>query len=273
MARGSSRAASRQVNTSSETVFDALTILSRTDRPLGVADFHRLLDEPTSSIHRALMTLEETGYGARYQGNAKYVPGPMCHNLVRALVNRYPIRGHARPFMRRIMDVVDGATTLHVRLGWYALRVGSIESRGDFQEGRRVGEARPLHEPVAPLTILSFLDDSEIERYRAWSITRAGTPFPPLPEIAETRARGWLVGEDPDRPGQTWVNLPLRHAGGATVAAIGVSLPARLIAENGPEWREVLATVASLQRGLAEDPAAAAVPFGHLDPDAIVLPD
>ena len=41
-----------------------------------------LVGLPTATAHRALATLEESGYVARYQASARYVMGPMVPGLM-----------------------------------------------------------------------------------------------------------------------------------------------------------------------------------------------
>lgn len=260
-----------QGNISSETIFEALEVISRADRPMGVVDFHREMSEPTSSIHRAIATLEETDMVARHGGGSKFVPGPMCHHLVRALAARFPLRAFARPRLARLAAATSGMVTLNVRLGWYGVRLLAIEGASEYSDTRRIGEVRLLHEPVAPLTIMAFAECGVPEAYRRFVAARhvdqtAGADWALLSRrAAEGCRRAFLEAPDDTAPDRRWFGLPLRDTEGRVVAAVAASIVA-----GGQE--AVVTAVAALQRDLDAASGVAAGPFSHVPADAIVLP-
>jgi DNA-binding IclR family transcriptional regulator len=269
------------INTSSETIFEALGELARTPHPIGISELQRSLGEPISSIHRALATLEEAYYAVRYEGTAKFVPGPMCFHLVRALVNRFQIRKAALPTLRALAAVTEGSATLNVRLGWFSLRVASAEGRIDYYQGRRVGEARLLHEDVAPLSMLSASSDRAVADYRAFIARRMPSRIhealsPSLDRIiTDARERGYVVRPDRERPDRSWAGVPLSDGTGAPFAAISVVLPeTRTSRRKAPDgaMQDVLAVAADLQRQVLEDAALSQVPFSHIPADELILP-
>jgi DNA-binding IclR family transcriptional regulator len=263
-------------NISSETVFQMLRVLSRTDRPIGAADIHRITGEPTSSVHRAIATLEEAQFVARDQGSSRFVPGRMCSHLVRALINRYAVRHVAQPYLMRLVHLADGPVTINARLGWYSIRLASLDGRAEYHEARRVGEARLLHLDAAPLAILSFLPDGERGAYLRFALARTGQSGATLALdalIAQVRHGDHVRRPDPARSDRLWIGYPLRNTQGKVVASVAVSMPAPASAK-GPEaelQREIAATVAALQRDMDSDPAQSAAPFETLDPDTILI--
>jgi DNA-binding IclR family transcriptional regulator len=264
-------------NISSEAVFETLRQLSRTDRPLGLADLHNLTGEPSSSVHRAIATLEETGFAARYKGRAQFVPGPMCSHLVRAVVKRWGVTRVARPYVVRLMELTGGAGTLNARLGWYAVRLLSLDGRIEYAEARRVGEVRFLHHDLAPLTILGALRPGELARYTAFVGRVAGgdAEKPAIGRGLREAARdGHFQLPDPGHPGRAWIGKPVRNpATGHVMAALSVS--ARVDSDGQPDptlLREYEACMAQLHAELADRPEACVAPYASIDPDAIVFP-
>ena len=73
------------VNSSALHVFEILRLVSRTDTPPGVADISRRLNLPTSTVHRALATLEQSQYLSRLESAPRYKLGPMPQFLTRAV--------------------------------------------------------------------------------------------------------------------------------------------------------------------------------------------
>jgi len=274
------RAVRRHVNTSSEMAFRVLQLLSRTDRPLGVADLHRITGEPTSSIHRALITLEESGFASRFDQSTKFGPGPVAYHLVRALIGRFPLRQAALPALRAMVESSDGAAAANVRLGWFSLRVGLSEGRQEYYLQRRLGEARLLHTGAAPLAMLATLDDDEIAQFRAFVARevpqQAHAALSPSLEraIGGARKRGFLVRPDPMRRGRSWIAFAIRDLGGKAQAAIACSLREEDMAagEQTPAaLRKVAGIVERLQAQVDADPSLLASPYADIPPDQIRL--
>jgi DNA-binding IclR family transcriptional regulator len=263
-------------NISSEAVFETLRQLSRADRPLGLADLHDLTGEPSSSVHRAIATLEETGFAARYQGRAQFVPGRMCSHLVRAVVARWAVTRVARPYVVRLVELTGGAGTLNARLGWYAVRLLSLDGRIEYAEARRVGEVRFLHQDLAPLTILGALRPGDLARYTAFVERRLGAR-PQNPTVAQRLKQagrdGYFQQAHPGHPGRAWIGMPIRNpATGHVMAAVAVS--AALAANGEPEpalLREYAACIAQLHAELAERAEACVSPYATIDPDSILF--
>jgi DNA-binding IclR family transcriptional regulator len=262
-------------NISSEAAFKMLRVLAGAEQPLGVADLHRLTGEPTSSVHRAIATLEETGYAARYQGSARFMPGRMCNHLVRALVARYAIRRTAQPYLARLVDLAAGTGTVNVRLGWYSLRVLALDGRLEYVENRRIGQPRYLHEDLAPLTMLCFMRERDRQRYVAFLARQTGRRAESfgVPALARAALRdGYALRRDQAREDRAWLGFPLMGADGQPASAISLSTPTASDGSVDPELlAEIRSTVEALQRDIAANPARCDAPFATLDPDTIRL--
>lgn len=264
-------------NISSEAAFKMLHVLAGADAPLGVADLHRLTGEPTSSVHRAIATLEETGYAARYQGAPRFMPGRMCNHLVRALVARYAIRRTAQPYLVRLVDLSGGSGTVNVRLGWYSLRVLSLDGLLEYVENRQIGQPRYLHEDLSPLTMLCFMRERDRKRYIEFVARQTGRSAASfgIPALVRAAMRdGYAMRADQARQDRAWIGFPLMNSEGQPASSIALSAPidpaTGAIEDN--LLREIRSTVSALQQEIAADSAKAAAPFTALDPDTVMLP-
>lgn len=266
------------VNSSSSSVFTLLRHISATQRPLGVAELHRITGEPISSTHRALMTLEEAGLVARFGPTAKFGPGQMAHHMIRALISRFPARRRGLPLLKEIIEATNSAATLHVRLGWFSLRVGWAEGRHEFFQQRRIGETRLLHTGAAPLCMLASFPDEMFRRY----VSDIGRRYPEestalrskalTDALAAARDQGYAVGRDPLRDERSWVATPILAADGTAAASISFALRDADLPSGGrkPElFLRVTALIGEFQALVAREPGEIAHPYDHLDPSDI----
>lgn len=268
------------VNTSSASVFTVLRHISTTQRPLGVAELHRITGEPISSTHRALMTLEEAGFVARFGPTTKFGPGPMVHHLIRALIARFPVRTHGLQLLKEIVDVTDSAATLHVRIGWFSLRVGWAEGRREFFQQRRIGETRLLHTDIAPLSMLATFPEKMLSAYRSdmsrrWPAEAETLRRPAFERVLQQARRdGYAVGADAVREERSWVARPVLAADGVAAASVAFAIRDDDI-PNGSRTPELFSRITNLvdefQTRIDRHPEEIAHPYDNIDPSEIRL--
>lgn len=246
------------VNSSATHVFEVLRLVARTDEPLGVSEIGRRLGLPASTVYRALITLEESDYLARYQNMPRYELGQMPQLLNRALVHRFRLHAASRPYLRALSERTGETTSLTVRLGWYGLRLAGVYGSHDIYHRERLGQVAPLHEEVAGIGILAFLGAADRDAYREFWRARG-------------READWdevtAAGRDGVARAATGAALPVRNPSGEVLAALAISASS-LSAASDTLWREARD---ALEAEIAADPAAFDSPFANIPPDEIVI--
>ena len=246
------------VNSSAQHIFKVLRLIAGADEPLGVSDISRRLGLTASTVYRALTTLEESDYLARYQNMPRYELGQMAQLLNRALVHRFRLHAASRPHLRELAERTGETVSLTVRLGWYGLRLAGVYGSHDIYHRERLGQVTPLHSDVAGIAILALLAEAEKQAYWAfWSARRVDAE-----ESMSEHARQDGVLRAP-----TGAALPVRNPDGAALAALTISAPG-LSAEDDALWRRARDT---LEAEIAADPAAFESPFANIPPDEIVI--
>ena len=246
------------VNSSALHVFEVLRLVARTDETLGVSEISRRLGLPASTVYRALITLEESDYLARYQNMPRYELGQMPQLLNRALVHRFRLHAASRPHLRSLSDRTGETTSLTVRLGWYGLRLAGVYGSHDIYHRERLGQVAPLHAEVAGIGILAFLGDADWRSYRSfWEARGSDADW----DAVQTARK------DEVARGATGAALPVRNSSGEVLASLAISASSPPAASEAL-WREARD---ALEAEIAADPAAFDSPFANVPPDDIVI--
>jgi IclR family acetate operon transcriptional repressor len=240
------------------------------DRPLGVTEIARDLLLPAGTVFRSLDALVRAGLVQRYKASSRYVLGPAAERLRRSLIARFRMRDAVLPYLRQLASVSGETASLHVRLGWYGVRIASAPGTAEVTNAPPLGEAHPLGAAYPGKAMLAFFLAADIARYRAWAAGGSGHPADEDRELRHVRERGFALGETGFENASA-VAFPIR-VDGAPIAAIAIEGPVFAHGRTEPDgladWRAILAHVEALARtqaGLFENP------FAHLHPDSILL--
>ena len=262
------------VNASAAHVFDILRHISQASAPLGVAEIGRGLGLPTTTVHRALVTLEQTEFVARMQTAPRYELGPMPQYLARALFRRLPLRDAALPFLARIARATGETTSLGFRFGWHQVRIAIVYGDADLHSPGRLGAIDLLHRGAASRCILACLPPHERTRYRHFLLrhhpARLGetTSSEARTDLRDARRLGFATEPVEGGAGRYALALPLRGPDGAAIASIQVNGLTAPRPSSRPEWARELDDLEALIRAR---PEILAHPYAHLDPDEIVF--
>jgi DNA-binding IclR family transcriptional regulator len=265
------------VNTSTVHVFEVLRIVCSAEAPVGVADIARRLGLPTTTVHRALITLEETQYISRYQNSSRYEPGLMPHLLNWTLFRRFALSSAAAPLLRRLAGETGETVSLTVRIGWYGLRVAVVFGGNDIYHRDRLGQTTLLQQELGAKIILANLPDRDFERYRRF--VKLQHPEAALKldrsalrrELRLAQELGYAAEELPVSPGRAAVSVPVRDAAGAVMAAITVNGPVLSLTDAGSQSMPWLAVRDALEVIVRDGGERFSPLYGHFDPDRIAI--
>ena len=269
----------RSINVSAKNVFDVLQLLVKTDKPIGVLEIGRTLSLPPSSVHRALVSLEESRFASRGLDMSKYVPGPMIHHLLRAMLNRYEVRQEAYECINAIAEWSGQTTSLFVRLGWYSLLIATVEGSNEVCHARSAGEVMLLNETPAGLVILSRMPEEDIASMRRFisknkpehaEFALSSETDKMIEEASKTEFMMADIGEQEKR---SVIAFPLHNKDKIVWASVGISGPAPTNASEKKVIpnKSVLKLIRKLETTLEKDLDTEKMPFSHIHPDNIIL--
>lgn len=234
----------------------ALRVLDQvaaSDKPPGVTEIARVLSLPPGTVFRSLDALARAGLVARYRASSRYIPGPMAEHLHRSIIARFSIREVCLPYLRQLASISGETVSLHVPVGWHAVRICSVPGMAEVMTSRPAGEAQPLHESPAGKVILAGLPKSELASYRKWVKSVSGLDVAPQ------------VGRAGKGRGETVFPVQAEQR---VIAAITFDAP---FAPSGEQLSACRDAVANIQTLALAQPGLFAGPFSHLSADAIAL--
>ncbi len=118
----------------------------------------------------------------------------------------------ARPVLERLVARTGESAQLYVREGDCRVCIAVHERPSGLRDTVPLGAVMPLDRGSGGKVLLAWGDDSPVRGALA-------------AELAAVRRRGWAESVGEREPGVASVSAPVRDAGGAVVAAIGVSGP------------------------------------------------
>lgn len=260
-------------NTSSRHIFDILRLISRAEEPLSVTEISRRLGIPTTTTHRGLVTLEQTGYIARYQLSARYIIGSVSKRLLQAFFARFRIRDVAIPYLRQLAATSGETVSLFVPVGWFCVRIASVKGSNEIIHTGPLGEVRCVRDSASSKVFLAYLP--ETERRRALDKLCANWPRAERTrlnlELSEIERAGYAVSRISFKPGWAGVALPVRVHDGQALAVIAIEGPALELTKGSAPSESWLSMIAEITALVRAKPDHFRNQYYHIDPEEVEL--
>jgi len=271
-------AAPRETPTSAEHVLDVLLAFSAAEEPLGVAEVSRRVGLPTSTVHRALVTLEGSRYLERTPGGAGYRVGPAVHEQIYAVFDRFAIHSASLPYLRRLASTSGETATLYVPVARHYIRIAGIEGWREVHRPLLLGEIFPLHAGSAGRAMLACMPDAEIATYLAQASLEAPSPSTVTDpgrlweDVCQTRERGYALGLRDVYPEATAIAFPIRERTGCPAGCLSLAGAASQFdpRPGDPKIDEWKAIALELEREVQRDAERFRNPYGHVDARSIM---
>jgi len=177
-----------------------------------------MLDLPAGQTHRALRTLEYTGYVERVPYSKYFQAGPSLHHLIRMSFAAIPLRKAATALLREAASEMQAVVSLDLRLGWKRLRAEIAFGSSEMAlEGAQIGAIDPLHLSASGLSILANLPSAEQGAYAEQTSVELD-----LGLLGKIREVGYFSATTDFDNVQGKLAIPVLDASGNAIAAIGI---------------------------------------------------
>ena len=220
-----------------QVVHNALAVLEEIARrqPVTLAELHRVLGLPKTTVHRALATLAEAGW-ARSSEDRRWSIAPRAAVLGARASSAGGLRELALPVMEALRDACGEAVHLTVPDGDAVVLIERIDSPRAVRTYNPVGSRAPLHASANGKAILAHLPEADRQAYLAGDIatyTRRtlSSPRRLRAELARVRRQGWARNRGEYVPDVAAVAAPIFSRDGRPIAAMSISAPADRLPE------------------------------------------
>jgi DNA-binding IclR family transcriptional regulator len=178
---------------------DILRLLIKEYQPLGVAEIARRVSVSKSTAYGILQSFQEEGLVTKDATTKKYAIGKEMMRLSKLVFKGQDLISIARPFLERLVQLVDETVFLGVREYDAVKVIDVIEAKKDLKISSPVGTKLPITagaigkiflSTMSNEEILSYFGEKGLPQYTESTITDMDD-F--LEEIEETRRLGYSV--------------------------------------------------------------------------------
>lgn len=216
---------------------------------------------PLSTVHRLVTELEQWRALVRDPAGG-YRVGLRLWEVGQLAPGR--LRDVAHPWLQELFERTRENVHLAVRDGTEVLYVDKVCGRRAVPIVSRVGGRLPMHTTGVGKALLAHQPEWFVRSYLERPLERP-TPYAVVEpghlarELAGVCRRGWALTREEMTLGSCSLAAPVRDGGGDVVAAVGVVLSSRRVAELDGLVSPVLAAARSLGVALAADRTSDAV--------------
>lgn len=206
---------------------------------LRLTDLHRMSEIEKPTVHRILQGLLSEGMLRQDVTSKRYFLGTAMYEMGLAAAPRLAVRDVCHPYLRILAEQTGDTVFLIERSKFDGVCMDRAE--GSFPIKALVldvGRRRPLTVGGGSLAILSALSEAEVQRICAINDTRSKERFPRYSaeelqrDLAEARARGYVIKDALEIPGVRTVAVPIRQTDGTPAGAISVTAIAARLDHN-----------------------------------------
>lgn len=191
---------------------------------LGTLDLARTLKIDKGAASRILKTLVQGGFAVQDVGR-RFRAGPLLQSRAAAMTGEVSIRERARPLLVRIFEATGETAQLAIRADDQVLYLDKIDTLHPLRVDRPVGTLAPLHCTALGKALLAF-GGAPVPRTLAGFTQRTPVSAEALTAaLAQVAAQGFATEDEEFAPGIRCVAAPVRDAGGAVIAAVGMAAP------------------------------------------------
>jgi DNA-binding IclR family transcriptional regulator len=179
--------------------FEVLRLIVGSNRSLGVTEIAKTLSLSKSTVFGILKALQDTGFIAKSKTTKKYAIGQELFKLSKVVLQGDVLTMIARPFLEKLVELVDETVFLCAREENIVKVLDTIETSKKLKISSPIGTKFPITAAAFCKAFLSSMNDKEIRdflkeqglpKYTENSITDVDQY---LEEIAKVRERGYSL--------------------------------------------------------------------------------
>lgn len=181
---------------------------------------------PEATVKATLFTLERRGLIQRAaEDPGSYRLGLAWLRLADVKRRQIDMREIALPVMRRMRDAINETVSLGIRIGASRVNIEYAESRHEVRRIVQPGFHVALHVGAGGRSLMSGMQDEEIEAYLAPIAMSQLHKSKLVASIAQVGRDGYAIIEGEVTSDTAAISAPVRNHVGEVVAALTISMP------------------------------------------------
>jgi IclR family acetate operon transcriptional repressor len=223
------------------------------DQPVSLTELTARLGVPTTTVHRALATLQRAGWIRSAGGQSRrWVVATRLHALIGSRLSDLVDR--ASPVLHELRDATGESVSLSLPDGDAVVVAAHLDGTRALRVATLDGTRFPLHLSATGKVLLAQRSEEEIRRYAQSGLAartdRSLTTVEELFDaVASVRRLGYGVEQDEREFGMASVGAAVCDPEGRIVAGVGISAPtarlARALPGFGAQVREAAGELAA----------------------------
>jgi IclR family transcriptional regulator, KDG regulon repressor len=142
---------------------DIIRLIVKEQRHLGITEIAQTLSINKSTAFGILRSLEEQGFIVKDKSSKKYSMGQQLFELSKMVFKRTDIATIAKPFLERLVELVEETVFMGVKEEDRLKIVQVVEAKKDLKISSPIGAYLPIMAGAAGKACLSAMKDKEIE--------------------------------------------------------------------------------------------------------------
>lgn len=211
----------------------AMRVLTAVSAAEGVtlSDLSRLLEIPTATTHRILMTLKKHGFVDFHEGRQEWAIGLEAYRTGASFLKRNSVVEIGQPIMRRLMQDTGETANLAVPDGHEVVFVGQVETPNPIRAFFPPGTRTSMHASGTGKAILAAMSETAFARVLGQMQLTGYTDNTRTSEAAlredlsAVRARGWSHDSQERHTGMSCIGAAIYNGRAEPCAGISVSGP------------------------------------------------
>ena len=220
-----------------------LDFVREAGEPVRTSDIAEKFDVDKANASRLLMTLHDSGW-VRRTSDRRYVIGTKFHDdNGKAFEDLIELRETTHPLLESLVEITGEYAHMAICVNdrvWY---LDKVSSQQILRVDHPIGTLAPLHCTALGKVFLAFGQRRLPNHLQAYTDRTLLDPLAIAENLEQARRDGFATDCEEFSPGVSCVAVPVWRAGGAVVAAVGLS---------GPSSRVTAARMNDLGRLLRE---------------------
>ncbi|NEU31276.1 IclR family transcriptional regulator [bacterium LRH843] len=235
------KAGSKSIVPSVDKAIDIIILLSQKPS-LTLKEVYEELQLPASTCFNIMNTLQKRGFVEKDRFTSRFKLGLTLMKLGMQIYNDIDINKIALPIMKELVSKFGETSYLSIidYSSYMGVVIEKIESQKTVTVIRSIGSKVPLYASATGKSLLSGLDNDELEKYfskvkfERYTNKTITNKEKLMDELTEIRINGFAKTENDMGDGVSAISAPIKDYQGKVVAAISVSGPSNRLEEQIP---------------------------------------